>query len=148
MITNPFIHLFSYEYVQTNIWDLHHVTFLYILCHNSGMSIINEAKRVGSLRTAYRITNSSLFVWEVCQNLGYRYTYINAAYWPPPQFYAVTNPQPGDVLLFSGYVGIYTRTGYFYGPQVSTGPTEVPFGLNAPYWGSQTLLRGCYHWRG
>eukprot|EP00731_Ephydatia_muelleri_P019449 Em0012g274a len=99
----------------------------------NGMSIINEAKRVGSLRTAYRIMNSSLFVWEVYQNLGFRYTYTNAAYWPPPQFYAVTNPQPGDVLLFSGYVGIYTRTGYFYGPQVLTGATEVPFGLSAPY---------------
>ncbi|KAL5488776.1 hypothetical protein EMCRGX_G017770 [Ephydatia muelleri] len=114
----------------------------------NGMSIINEAKRVGSLRTAYRIMDSSLLVWEVYQNLGFRYTYTNAAYWPPPQFYAVTNPQPGDVLLFSGYVGMYTRTGYFYGPQVSAGPTEVPFGLSAPYWGSQNLLRGCYHWRG
>ena len=113
----------------------------------TGNSVVDGVKRVGSLRTAYRIVNSSQLVWEAYQNVGYRYNYTTAANWPPPQFYRVSISNPGDVLLFSGYVAIYVRTSYLYGPQQTTGPTEAPFGLTAPYWGSQNALRGCYRWR-
>jgi cell wall-associated NlpC family hydrolase len=88
----------------------------------------------------------SHFVFEIYRQVvpgfGYR---MAREYWSDPKFVTVTDPQPGDIIVFPSYrgssdhVGIVTdaRTKMFIGAQTSTGVAETGYGPNTYYWGKR-----------
>jgi cell wall-associated NlpC family hydrolase len=79
---------------------------------------------------------------QAVPGFGYR---MAREYLNDPQFTVVTDPQPGDIIVFPGYrgssdhVGIVTdaQAKMFIGSQSSTGVAETSFGPNTYYWGKR-----------
>ncbi len=107
-LLNPYI------YVINNPLSAIDPSGLELLSLQEGIAIVQQAN--GWIGAPYKIGGNSRngidcshLVQSVYSGAGSSYLYVTTSGFPPPdKFKKVNSPQEGDVVLFSGHMGIYT----------------------------------------
>jgi len=115
-----------YVYVGNNPLSSIDISGLDLISLSEGTTIVKDAETWigvpylfgGATREGI---DYSRLVWMVYKESGFPYLYAKTSgFLPPSRFRKVSSPQEGDVVLFSGHIGIYTG-GMIIGAQSDAG---------------------------
>jgi NlpC/P60 family protein len=110
------------------------------LSAREGRAIVRETSWVES--SEGRTTDCSHFVHDLYEQAGYSYPYASSRdlYWGVENFVRVRSPQPGDLIVWRGHVGIVLdpREHSFYSAVNSGRRTEY---YNSEYWRARGAAR-------
>jgi hypothetical protein len=131
---------FSLLLVQRVAAEDKHSTGLRPLSAREGRTIVRETSSVES--SEKRTTDCSHFVHELYEQAGYTYSYASSRdlYFGVENFVRVRSPQPGDLIVWRGHVGIVLdpREHSFFS-SVNSGPRTEYY--NSAYWRARGTAR-------
>jgi NlpC/P60 family protein len=121
--------------VQNVAADGNYSTGLHPLSAREGRGIVLAAARQEGAEAEGRTEDCSHLVHDLYEQAGYPYPYASSfdLYNGSKSFVRVTKPQPGDLIVWRGHVGIVVdQREHSFFSSVSSGPQTEYY--NSPYW--------------